>query len=192
MQWLPLSRRTAQTSLGTTRFFLSIHLPHLSRRIPCSYWALTWVAVLPSCITLYEISVRQTRDLPGVSLFPHPASFRFHLTMDTLAFGYILPTTGRIRDFNPLETCAARRTTQKNGKETVVTVFFPFFTIISFFNFTQLLVFHTYKADIHIRFATCQWELYRTEFSVQKIPTCEQLLQFYHMFCEKVFRGSNS
>ena len=113
MQWLPLSRRTAQTSLGTTRFFLSIHLPHLSRRIPCSYWALTWVAVLPSCITLYEISVRQTRDLPGVSLFPHPASFRFHLTMDTLAFGYILPTTGRIRDFNPLEPCAARRTTQK-------------------------------------------------------------------------------
>ena len=82
--------------------------------------------------------------------------------------------------------------TQKNGKKTVVTVFFPFFTIISFFNFTQLLVFHTYKADIRIRFATCQWELYRTEFSVQKIPTCEQLLQFYHMFCEKVFRGSNS
>lgn len=33
--------------------------------------------------------------------------------MDTLAFGYILPTTGRIRDFNPLETCAARRTYQK-------------------------------------------------------------------------------
>ena len=43
----------------------------------------------------------------------HPASFRFHLTMDTLAFGYILPTTGWIRDFNPLETCAARRTMQK-------------------------------------------------------------------------------
>ena len=64
-------------------------------------------------MTLYEISVRQTRDLPVVSLFPHPASFRFHLTMDTLAFGYILPTTGRIRDFNPLETCAAGRTTKK-------------------------------------------------------------------------------
>ena len=30
--------------------------------------------------------------------------------MDTLAFGYILPTTGRIRVFHPLETCAARRT----------------------------------------------------------------------------------
>ena len=40
-----------------------------------------------------------------------------------------------------------------------VTVFFPFFTIISFSNFRQLLVFHTYKADIRIRFATCQWVL---------------------------------
>ena len=46
----------------------------------CSYWALTWIAALPSCITLYEISVRQTRDLPVVSLFPHPASFGFRLT----------------------------------------------------------------------------------------------------------------
>ena len=110
MQWLLLSEHTAQTSLGITRFFLSIHLPHLSCMIPCSYRASTWIAVLPSYITFYEISVRQTRDLPVVSLFPHPASFRFHLTMDTLAFGYILPTTGRIRDFNTLETCAARRT----------------------------------------------------------------------------------
>ena len=31
---------------------------------PCSYWASTCVAALPSCITSYEISVRQTRDLP--------------------------------------------------------------------------------------------------------------------------------
>ena len=116
MQWLPLSRHTAQTSPGTTRFFLSIHLPHLSYLIPCSYWASTCIAALPSCMTLYEISVRQTRDLPVVSLFPHPASFRFHLTVGTLAFGYILPTTGRIRDFNPLETCAAGRTTIKKPR----------------------------------------------------------------------------
>ena len=114
MQWLPLSKHTAQTSPGTTRFFLSIHLPHLPYMIPCSFRASACKAVLPSCMAFYVISVRQTRDLPVVSLFPHPASFRFHLTMDTLAFGYILPTTGRIRDFNPLETCAARRTTQKH------------------------------------------------------------------------------
>ena len=104
VRWLLLSEHFTQTSLGTTRFFLSIHLSHLSRMIPCSYWTSTWYAALSSCMTSYEISVRQTRDLPVVSLFPHPASFRFHLTMDTLAFGYILPTTGRIRDFNPLET----------------------------------------------------------------------------------------
>ena len=30
--------------------------------------------------------------------------------MNTLAFGYILPTTGRIPDFHQLETCAAGRT----------------------------------------------------------------------------------
>ena len=111
---LPLSKHFAQVSLGTTRFFLSIHLPHLSPVIPCSYWASTCDAALPSRKTLYVISVRQTRDLPVVSLFPHPASFGFHLTVDTLAFGYILPTAGRIRDFHPLETCAARRT--KNRK----------------------------------------------------------------------------
>ena len=45
-----------------------------------------------------------------VSLFPHLASFRFHLTVDTLAFGYLLPAAGRIRVFHPLETCAAGRT----------------------------------------------------------------------------------
>ena len=56
--------------------------------------------------SLYVISVRQTRVLP-------PSSFRFHLTMDTLDFSCILPTVGRIRDFHPLETCAAERTIKR-------------------------------------------------------------------------------
>ena len=99
-----------QISPGTTRFFPSISLPHLSRMIPCSYWASACGAVLPSCVTLYVVSVRQAGGLPVVSLFPHPASFRSHLAMGTLAFGYILPATGRIRVFHPLETCAAGRT----------------------------------------------------------------------------------
>ena len=77
VQWLLLSKRSAQVSPGTTRFFLSIYLPHLSLVIPCSYWASACYAVLPSRKTLYVISFRQTRDLPVVSLFPHPASFRF-------------------------------------------------------------------------------------------------------------------
>ena len=45
--------------------------------IPCSYWASACCAVLPSRKTLYVISFRQPRDFPVVSLFPHPASFRF-------------------------------------------------------------------------------------------------------------------
>ena len=99
-----------QISPGTARFFPSIHLPHLFRMIPCSYWALACLAVLPSCKTLYVVSVRQARGLPMVSLFPHPASFRFRLATDTLAFGYTLPTTGRVRVSHPLETCAAGHT----------------------------------------------------------------------------------
>ena len=69
--WLLLSERITQTSPGTTHFLLSIHLPHLSCMIPCSYGALTCSAALPSCITSYVISVRQTRDLPMSSYIPH-------------------------------------------------------------------------------------------------------------------------
>ena len=35
--------------------------------------------------------------------------------MDTLAFGYILPTAGRIRDFHPLERAPAGRTIKTNA-----------------------------------------------------------------------------
>ena len=58
------------------------------------------------------ISVRQVKVLP-------PASFRFHLTMDTLALGYSLPATGRLRDFHPLEYAPAGRTTKKKAPETL-------------------------------------------------------------------------
>ena len=50
--------------------------------------------------------------------------------MDTLAFGYILPTTGRIRDFNPLETCAAGRTSMKGTADLFCNPFFDHFTVI--------------------------------------------------------------
>mgnify|MGYP000462437689 CR=1 FL=1 len=130
---LRLSARSAQTSPGTTRFFSSIYLPHLPHAIPCSYWASTCWAALPSHIAFYAVSVRQARGLPVVSLFPHPASFRFHLAMDTLTFGYILPTTGRIRDLHPLETCAAGRTF-KNKLRTVSRaelLYYPFQLLFS-------------------------------------------------------------
>jgi len=56
--------------------------------------------------SLYTVSVRQAGGLP-------PASFRFHLTVDTLAFGCIFPAAGQIPDFHRLETCAAGRTIRK-------------------------------------------------------------------------------
>jgi len=124
---LLLSEHSTQISPGTTRFFPSIYLPHLSHMIPCSYWALACWAVLPSCVTSYVVSVRQARGLPVVSLFPHPASFRSRLAADTLAFGCILPTTGWIRDLHPLETCAARRTQKavQTGFPRLHRVFWP-------------------------------------------------------------------
>ncbi|NBI73559.1 hypothetical protein D3Z50_21570 [Clostridiaceae bacterium] len=38
---------------------------------------------------------------------PNPF-FRFHLTMDTLDFGCILPTAGQIWGISPVRTCAHR------------------------------------------------------------------------------------
>jgi len=63
------------------------------------------------------ISVRQASDLP-------PASFRFPVTRDALALGYILPAVGRIKDFHPLKHAPAGRTEKADpfhfGKESAI------------------------------------------------------------------------
>ena len=86
-------------------FLLTIYLPWLLNMLPYSYWALTCLAVLPT-YSAFMISVRQASDLP-------PASFRFPVTQDTLALGYILPAVGRIRDFHPLKHAPAGRTSNR-------------------------------------------------------------------------------
>ena len=91
-----------RTSPGTRMFLLTIYLPWLLNMLPYSYWALTCLAVLPT-YSAFMVSVRQASDLP-------PASFRFPVTQDTLALGYILPAVGRIRDFHPLKHAPAGRT----------------------------------------------------------------------------------
>lgn len=88
-------------------FLLTIYLPWLLNMLPYSYWALTCLAVLPT-YSAFMVSVRQASDLP-------PASFRFPVTQDTLALGYILPAVGRIRDFHPLKHAPAGRT-KKSSK----------------------------------------------------------------------------
>ena len=62
----------------------------------------------PLCPALYAISVRRLGTLP-------PASFRFHLTMDTLAVRLTLPTTKRVVDFHHLAIAHAGRTTLAGG-----------------------------------------------------------------------------
>jgi hypothetical protein len=57
-------------------------------------------------IASYVLPVRQASVLLT-------ASFRFHLTMDTLAVRLIVPLIGPIRDFHSLELRHARRTTKK-------------------------------------------------------------------------------
>ena len=57
--------------------------------------------------------------------------------MDTLAFGYILPTTGRIRDFDPLETCVARRTTKKIAGHFMADDFLHTFITVLKFHLTR-------------------------------------------------------
>jgi hypothetical protein len=42
-----------------------------------------------------------------------PPSFTLHLAVDALGLGYTLPTTGRVRDFHPLDCAHAGRTKTK-------------------------------------------------------------------------------
>src|SRR5699024_12614672 len=63
--------------------FSSIHLPYIRHMFYNSYWTSTSFAVLSTYVASYMISVRQTGGLPRIS-------FRFHVTMDTLIFGYVL------------------------------------------------------------------------------------------------------
>ena len=64
----------------------------------------------PLCPALYAISVRRLGTLPA-------ASFRFHLTMDTLAVRLTLPTTKRVVDFHHQAIAHGGRTDRVGGNE---------------------------------------------------------------------------
>ena len=61
----------------------------------------------PLCPALYAISVRRLRTLPT-------ASFRFYLSVDTLAVRLTLPTTKRVVDFHHQAIAHGGRTKQKS------------------------------------------------------------------------------
>ena len=72
--------RIHQTSPGKSVYFPSIYLPHLLC-LPFGRKDFTLLCTLIQVdLASYEIRVPQTGGLP-------PASFRFHVAMDTLALG---------------------------------------------------------------------------------------------------------
>ena len=88
--------------------FPSIYLPHLLV-LPATFGLRCFLPSYPYFPALYVVSVRQVRGLPT-------ASFRFHLTVNTLAVQLCassLPT--RTRDFHPLEPAHGGRTKNRSS-----------------------------------------------------------------------------
>ena len=63
----------------------------------------------PLCPALYTVSLRRLGTLPA-------ASFRFHLSVDTLAVRLTLPTTKRVVDFHHQAIAHAGRTAIRGSK----------------------------------------------------------------------------
>lgn len=81
--------------------------PHLLV-LPATFGLHLFWQTYPYFRALYVISVRRTKGLPT-------ASFRFHLTMDTLAVQlYTSSLPRRVRDFHPLERAHGAQT-KKTG-----------------------------------------------------------------------------
>ena len=83
--------------------FPLIHLPHLLV-LPATFGLYRLLPTYPYFPALYVVPVRQAKGLPT-------ASFRFHLTMNTLAvqlYTSLLPRC--IRDFHPLERAHGAQT----------------------------------------------------------------------------------
>ena len=83
--------------------FPSMHLPHLLV-LPTTFGLQCLLPPYPHFRALYAVPVRQVRGLLT-------ASFRFHLTMDTLAVRLCTSSLStRTRDFHPLENAHAGQT----------------------------------------------------------------------------------
>ena len=86
--------------------FPFIYPPHLLL-LPATFGLYLLLQTYPYFRALYVIPVRRTKGLPT-------ASFRFHLTMDTLAVQlYTSSLPRRVRDFHPLERAHGAQTTKR-------------------------------------------------------------------------------
>ena len=87
------SHSVRKASQGKGTIFLVIYPPHLHREFRIA-WGFSLCCNLTHSHMPDAVPVRRTNGLPR-------ASFRFHLTMDTLAFGYALGAIPCARDFHP-------------------------------------------------------------------------------------------
>ena len=93
--------------------FPLIYPPHLLL-LPATFGLHLFWQTYPYFRALYVISVRRTKGLPT-------ASFRFHLTMDTLAVWLYTSSLPRhARDFHPLERAHGARTKKELPKSGVL------------------------------------------------------------------------
>ena len=74
-------------------------------------------------------AAREAKRLYSIASKSLGCALSLEVALDTHAFGYILLTTGQIRDLNPLQTCAAGRTTKK-GLPLFATVPLSFYYVI--------------------------------------------------------------
>ena len=98
------SHSVRKASQGKGTIFLVIYPPHLHREFRIA-WGFSLCCNLTHSHMTDAVPVRRTNGLPR-------ASFRFHLTMDTLAFGYALGAIPCARDFHPLDCAHAWHTTK--------------------------------------------------------------------------------
>ena len=97
------SHSVLKASRGKSTIFPVIYPPHLHREFRIA-WGFSLCCNLTHSHMPDAVPVRRTNGLPR-------ASFRFHLTMDTLAFGYALGAIPCARDFHPLDCAHAWHTT---------------------------------------------------------------------------------
>ena len=95
-----------ETSAGKLTIFPVIYPPHLHLgfRVALGF---NLISSLTHPRMPHVIPVRRTNGLPR-------ASFRFHLTMDTLAFDYALGATSCARDLHPLDCAHAAHTKKRD------------------------------------------------------------------------------
>ena len=103
-----------EISPGTTRHFLSIHLPHLLQLIPSSYWTSACLAVLSLTIAWCDFCSSDQRFASTFLQIPLTLITVIAVNRTPLVLAVSFPLLGRIWNFHPLATCAARRTKKQN------------------------------------------------------------------------------